>query len=61
MFTVNEAEAASIRATFERDGELLAAVEFRRLFPGITDNAKARQWARVIAGWKAAPANLPRR
>ena len=28
------------------------AVELRRLFPGITDNAQARDWARTIAGWK---------
>jgi hypothetical protein len=28
-----------------------AAIELRRLFPGITDNAKARLHARTIAGW----------
>jgi hypothetical protein len=37
-------------------GELSAAIELRRLFPGITDNAQAREWARTIAGWR-----LPRR
>ena len=42
MFTVSEAEAAYIRDAFERDGEFSAAVEFRRLFPGITDTTKAR-------------------
>jgi hypothetical protein len=26
--------------------------ELRRLFPGITDNAQARECARTIAGWK---------
>jgi hypothetical protein len=35
MFVVTEAEAAAIRATFEQRGELAAAVELRRLFPGI--------------------------
>jgi hypothetical protein len=33
-------------------GELSAAVELRRLFPGITDNAKARECVRSIAGWR---------
>jgi hypothetical protein len=28
------------------------AIELRRLFPGVTDNAKARECARTIAGWK---------
>ena len=57
MFVVTEAEAAAIRTAFEQEGELSAAIEVRRLFPGITDNAKAREHARIIAGWKplAAP------
>ena len=46
------AVAAAIRAIFERDGELSAAIELRRLFPGITDNAKARAHVRTIAGWQ---------
>ena len=52
MFVVTEAEAAAIRAVFEQRGEFSAAVELRRLFPGITDNAQARECARTIAGWK---------
>jgi hypothetical protein len=52
MFVVSESEAAAIRNAFERGGELLAAVELRRLFPGITDNEQARACARTIAGWK---------
>jgi hypothetical protein len=52
MFVVTEAEAAAIRAAFEQRGELSAAVELRRLFPGITDNVQARECARIIAGWK---------
>ena len=36
-------------------GELSAAIELRRLFPGITDNVQARACARTIAGWKPLP------
>ena len=52
MFVVTEEDEAAIRAAFEQRGEFAAAVELRRLFPGITDNAQARQCARTIAGWK---------
>jgi hypothetical protein len=52
MFVVTEADAAAIRAAFEQSGELSAAIELRRLFPGITDNALARECARTIAAWK---------
>jgi len=55
MFVVSEAEAAAIRAAFDQGGELSAAVELRRLFPGVTDLAEARECARAIAGWKALP------
>jgi hypothetical protein len=55
MFAVTEADAAAIRAVFEQRGEFAAAVELRRLFPGITDNAQARECARTIAGWKPLP------
>ena len=51
MFVVTEADAAAIRAVFEQEGELSAAIEVRRRFPGITDNAKAREHARTIAEW----------
>jgi hypothetical protein len=54
MFSVTEAEAASIRRVFEEEGELSAMIELRRHFPGITDNAKARECARTIVGWKPA-------
>ena len=59
MFVVTEEEAAAIRAAFDQGGELAGAVELRRLFPGITDNAQARACARTIAGWK--PLKLPPR
>ena len=60
MFCVSEAEAAAIRAAYEQGGELSAAIELRRLFPGITDNAKARECARTIAGWTPVPVQVPK-
>ena len=60
MFLVTEAVAATIRAVFEREGELSAAIELRRLFPGITDNTKARAHVRTIAGWQSLPAPAAR-
>jgi hypothetical protein len=59
MFAVSDAEAAAIRAAYRQSGELAAAVELRRRFPGIVDNVQARKFARIIAGWKAAP-KLPK-
>jgi hypothetical protein len=50
MFALSEAEAAAIRAVYEQRGELSAAVELRRLFPGITDSAQARECARLAFG-----------
>lgn len=55
MFAVSEDDAAAIRAAFFDEGELSAAIELRRRFPGITDNAQARLCARTIAGWAAPP------
>jgi len=60
MFVVSEADAAAIRAAYEQDGELSAAIELRRLFPGITDNEKARACVRSIAGWTPLPAPMPK-
>ena len=57
MFTVTEAEAAAIRTAFDQGGEWAAAVELCRLFPGVTDNAVARECARTVATWK--PLQLP--
>ena len=56
MFVVSEETATAIRTLFEQEGELSAAIEVRRLFPGITDNGEARACARTIAGWKPMPA-----
>lgn len=56
VFIITGNEAAAIRAAFERNGELSAAIELRRRFPGISDNAHARACVRSIAGWSAPPA-----
>jgi hypothetical protein len=55
MFVVSEVDAAAIREIFEQEGELSAGIEVRRRFPGITDNAKAREHARTTAGWVPLP------
>jgi hypothetical protein len=60
MYVVSEADAAAIREAYETGGELSAAIELRRRFPGITDNAKAREQARAIAGWQPLPSRPQR-
>ena len=50
MFVVTEEDEAAIRAAYQQRGEFAAAVELRQRFPGITDNAQARECARTIAG-----------
>jgi uncharacterized protein (DUF58 family) len=60
MFAVTEDQAAAIRAAYHQGGEFSAAVELRRLFPAVRDNAHARQCARVIAGWQPLPEPTPR-
>jgi hypothetical protein len=59
MFVVSEEDAAAIRAAFEEDGEFAAAIELRRRFPAIEDNAQARTHARIIAGWQPIPPPPP--
>jgi hypothetical protein len=59
MFVISEAEAAAIRAIFHQRGEFSAAVELRRLFPGIADNEHARECVRTIASWRPLPKRLP--
>ena len=61
MFVVTEEDEAAIRTVYEQRGEFAAALELRRLFPGITDNAQARKWARSIAGWKPLPLRTVKR
>ena len=58
MFVITEADAAAICATFNKEGELSAAIELRWRFPWITDNTKARACAPSIAGWMPPPAQL---
>jgi hypothetical protein len=60
MFSVDEATAEAIRQVFEESGELSAAIELRRRFPGITDNATARLCVRAIAGWTPLPPLPPK-
>ena len=55
MFVVTEAQAAMIRMTYEQRGEFSAAVELRRLFPGIGTTAQARECVRIIAEWRPLP------
>ena len=52
MFALNEDEIAAVQAAWDASGELAAAVELRRLFPGIADLQKARECARTVAGWR---------
>lgn len=59
MFAVSDAQAAAIRSAFDEGGEFSAAVELRRIFPTVTDNATAREYARVIAGRVSPPAPPP--
>jgi hypothetical protein len=60
MFLVNETDAAAIRAIFDEHGELSAAIELRRRFPGIIDNESARACARSIASWTPLPVGAPK-
>ena len=61
MFALNEDEIAAVQAAWDESGELAAAVELRRLFPGIADLDKARQCARTIAGWRRPASATPER
>ena len=42
MFVVSEDDAATIRTAYAEGGELTAAVELRRLFPGLANNENTR-------------------
>jgi hypothetical protein len=60
MFLVTEADASAIRDAFVQAGELSAAVELRRRFPVLANDANAVEWARIIAGWRPVPATPAR-
>ena len=55
MFSLSEAETACIHAAFDQAGEFAAALELRRLCPGITDLAQARRCAHIIVSWRPVP------
>jgi len=59
VFSVDEATAEAIRCASEQ-GELFGVVEFRRHFPLITDNARARVCVEMILGWTRRPALEPK-
>ena len=61
MFVVSEADAALIRDAFQQRGEISAAVELRRLYPGIGGLANARDCVRMIAAWKPMPLKVSHR
>jgi hypothetical protein len=60
MFVVDEPTAEAIRRAWD-ECELSGIVEFKRHFPLITDHAKARECARIIAAWKPGPLPVPKR
>ena len=60
MFSVDEATAEAIRRAYDEGGELAGVVEFRRHFPLISDNAKAGECVRIIAGWQKLPTRKPK-
>jgi hypothetical protein len=62
MFVIADADAAATRAVFVEEGELSAAIELRRRFPGVVDNAKARACAGPSRGGHrpAAPSTVTR-
>ena len=51
MFMVNAEIVEAVRTTFHTKGEWAAAVELRRLYPGIRDNKAALEAVRLILGW----------
>ena len=58
MFMVDEEDIAAIQEAYAQGGEFAAAIELRRRFPGIQDNAEARQCARSIASWQPLPESV---
>jgi len=51
MFAVDEPTAEAIRRAWQEGGELSGMVEFKRHFPLISDNARARLCMRAILSW----------
>jgi hypothetical protein len=59
IFRVSKAVAA-IRANFEDEGDLRAAIEARGSFPGVSDRREAWAVERIVAGWQLQPLPCPR-
>ncbi|MDA8250226.1 MAG: hypothetical protein M0Z28_13780 [Rhodospirillales bacterium] len=59
MFAIDDATAMTVRHAFDEHGELAAAVELRRHFPGIGDLAWARELVRIILRWQPIPGGEP--
>ena len=50
MFSVTEAEAATICTAFEQEGELSAGIELRRLFQGSPTARTPGRWRGKLRG-----------
>ena len=61
MYVVTEADAAAVREVYERDGELSAAIELRRRFPGITDKPRRGSRRGPLLGGQLLPPRPARR
>ena len=48
MFSIDDASIRAVHTAYERGGELLAVVELRERFPGVTSNAAAADCVRRI-------------
>lgn len=59
MFAIDDATVVIVRHAFDEHGELAAAVELRRHFPGIGDLAWAREVVRIILRWQPIPGGEP--
>ena len=51
MFVIDDATVTAIRQALAEGGELSAAVDLRRRFPGIPDAEAARRCVRAIVAW----------
>ena len=54
MYVVTEADAAAIREAYETGGELSAAIELRRRFPGIIGQRYGQGTGTQIVAWPTA-------
>jgi hypothetical protein len=59
MFALDDATVMIVRHAFDEHGELAAAVELRRHFPGIGDLAWVREVVSIILRWQPIPGGEP--